>query len=103
MFLVVLLHDDTMFGLYRGDLLVVKHSEWDPEQKYEVVRRLRDGFDPSCSVYKSQVRRAVAKEGEEAEGTGFCGSCHSRHVLTERCNDRWADSSWDGLPMEKWS
>lgn len=50
--------NDPAFGLAAGDLLECAPYPGDPE-KLEVVRRVRDGFDPSCTVYRSQVTLAV--------------------------------------------
>lgn len=46
--------DDPSFGLFKDDLLEVKHYPLD-FSKYSVVKRLSDGFDPKCNVYKSKV------------------------------------------------
>ncbi len=50
--------DDLPFGLKKGDLLEVKPYWLDPEDKFTVIRRLTDNFDPNCNVYRHQVEPA---------------------------------------------
>lgn len=52
----VLLADDERFGLHAGDVLVCVPYWLDPGDKLTVLRRESDGFDPSCNVYRSEVR-----------------------------------------------
>ena len=47
--------DDPRMKLKAGDILLVKPYWCDPSSKYTVIRRLSDGFDPSCNVYKYEV------------------------------------------------
>jgi len=54
-----LLADDERFGLRAGDVLICVPYWLDPGDKLTVLRRESDGFDPSCNVYRSQVRRAT--------------------------------------------
>lgn len=56
-FQVRLKEDDPNFGLKAGDILEVHPYILDPSDKFTVVRRIHDGFDPSCNVYRSQVER----------------------------------------------
>ena len=50
--------DDPDFKLQKGDLLEVVPYPLDPSDKFTVIRRVADGFDPSCNVYRSQVEPA---------------------------------------------
>lgn len=54
--LVEMKADDEPFGLRAGDVLRVKPYWLDPSEKWTVIERVRDGFDPRCNVYRSQVR-----------------------------------------------
>lgn len=51
---VMMAEGDPRFGLYKGDLLEVVPYRLDPS-KLAVIRRVHDGFDPECNVYRSQV------------------------------------------------
>jgi hypothetical protein len=55
-FLVRLKEDDPRFKMKEGDILRVERYWLDP-QKYTVLERVSDGFDPECNVYASQVER----------------------------------------------
>ena len=50
--------DDEQMGLKKGDLLEVQPYWMDPSDKFTVIRRLSDNFDPSCNVYRTQVEPA---------------------------------------------
>lgn len=66
--LVRLNADDERFGLSEGDVLRVKPFWQDPSEKWEVIERASDGFDPCCTVYRDQVERVpVAVSGNEEE------------------------------------
>lgn len=52
---VRMLADDEPFGLRQGDVLIVEPYWLDPSEKFTVIRRESDGFDPCCNVYRSQV------------------------------------------------
>lgn len=54
-FRMELLEEDARFGLSAGDILICQHYWLDP-QKVTVVRRERDGFDPECNQYKTDVK-----------------------------------------------
>lgn len=47
--------DDDRFGLKAGDVLAVIPYWLDPAEKWTVLRRVSDGFDPGCNVYRDQV------------------------------------------------
>lgn len=73
--LVKLKADDVQFGLAAGDVLEVEPYWLDPTDKLTVIRRISDGYDPNCNVYRSQVSPqkepqspALDKRGGE-EGT----------------------------------
>jgi len=53
-----LLEDDPRFKLKKGDVLICSpmHPAW-ASDKLEVIRRVSDGYDPGCSVYRSMVKR----------------------------------------------
>jgi hypothetical protein len=52
-----LLIDDPDFGLQKGDILICEPMHWAwANEKVAVVRREADGFDPSCSMYRHDVR-----------------------------------------------
>lgn len=53
--IVILKEDHKRFNLQKGDWLEVKPYWLDPSDKFTVIRRLRDGYDPSCNVYREQV------------------------------------------------
>lgn len=53
--LVKLKADDERFGMKAGDILEVEPYWLDPSDKFTVIRRVSDGFDPGCNVYRSQV------------------------------------------------
>lgn len=59
--IVKLIKDESRFGLSAGDMLEVVPYWLDPSDKFTVVRRVSDGFDPNCNVYRSQV---TAFDGE---------------------------------------
>lgn len=63
MFFVQLIADDPRFGLRAGDILEVEPYWLDPSDKFTVIRRVGDDFDPSCNVYRSQVSKVVAGIG----------------------------------------
>ena len=48
-----MLHDDLRFGLAAGDVLVCVPYPYD--EKWTVLRRESDGFDPECNQYVSDV------------------------------------------------
>jgi hypothetical protein len=50
-----LIEDDPEFGMAKGDILACIPYDMDPE-KLTVAFRVSDRFDPSCNVYRSQVR-----------------------------------------------
>ena len=54
--LVRLKEDDERFKLKKGDVLRVVRYQYDNE-KYTVLERVSDGYDPECNVYFSQVDR----------------------------------------------
>lgn len=54
--LVEMKADDERFGLMAGDVLEVEPYWLDPAEKWTVIRRVSDGFDPRCNVYRNQVR-----------------------------------------------
>lgn len=56
--LVKLKEDDERFKLKAGDVLEVEPYWLDPSDKFMVIRRVSDGFDPMCNVYRSQVTQA---------------------------------------------
>jgi hypothetical protein len=60
----VLLRDDPQFHLFAGDVLVCEPYALDPRLKLTVLRRERDGFDPSCNVYHTEVRPIRGPEGD---------------------------------------
>ncbi len=62
---VMLLADDPRFGLRKGDILEVEPYWLDPSDKFTVIRRVHDDFDPSCNVYRSQVTSAPETQGKE--------------------------------------
>ncbi len=47
--------DQPRFGLKTGDVLVVEPWQYDPDEKYTVIRRVADGFDPQCNIYRADV------------------------------------------------
>lgn len=53
--LLRLKEDDPRFGLKKGDVLECVPYWLDPSDKWTVLRRVSDGFDPSCNVYRHQV------------------------------------------------
>ena len=53
---VRLKEDDTRFKMKKGDVLRVIRYAYDNE-KYTVLERVSDGYDPECNVYFSQVER----------------------------------------------
>ena len=53
--LVKLKADDARFGLLAGDILEVEPYWLDPSDKFTVIRRVSDGYGPSCNVYRDQV------------------------------------------------
>lgn len=56
-----LLADDERFDLRAGDVLECVPYTYDPHDKLTVLRRVSDGMQPSCNVYRSQVRRVRAR------------------------------------------
>jgi hypothetical protein len=65
--LVKLKEDDERFGMKAGDVLEVEPYWLDPSDKLTVIRRVSDGFDPGCNVYRSQV--TVVNPEAKHEGT----------------------------------
>ena len=57
-----LLADDPRFGMSEGDVLECEPYWLDPSEKLTVLRRLSDGFDPCCNVYRHQVERVQSDE-----------------------------------------
>ncbi len=53
--IVRLKKDDPRMKLSEGDLLLVKVYWLDPASKFTVIKRLTDGFDPRCNVYRYEV------------------------------------------------
>lgn len=47
--------DDERMSLRKGDVLEVVPYPLDPAEKFTVLRRLSDDFDPECNVYRHQV------------------------------------------------
>lgn len=60
-----LLADDERFGLRAGDVLVCVPYWLDPACKLTVLRRESDGYDPSCNVYRHEVRALADSPGEK--------------------------------------
>lgn len=60
--------DDEWFGMAKGDVLECKPYWLDPSAKLEVVRRVSDGFDPQCTVYRYQVE--PVRDGEPVAAVG---------------------------------
>jgi len=57
--------DDPRFGLMAGDILEITYCDWDPGEKWTVIRRVSDGFDPQCNIYKSEVEILEEPESHE--------------------------------------
>lgn len=53
--LVKLKEDYQRFNLKAGDVLEVEPYWPDPSDKFTVICRVSDGYDPGCNVYRSQV------------------------------------------------
>lgn len=51
---VILKKDDPRFNMKKGDILEVEEADYDDE-KYVVIKRISDGYDPECAVYKYMV------------------------------------------------
>lgn len=63
----VLKEDDPRFGLKAGDILECQPYWLDPTEKLTVIKRVADGFDPECNVYRSMVTRSAARgSGDDA-------------------------------------
>jgi hypothetical protein len=56
---VEMLEDNPEFGLSAGDVLEVEAFAPDPREKVAVLRRVSDGYDPGCTLYRSEVRRVA--------------------------------------------
>ncbi len=54
--IVELLVDMEEVGLKKGDRLEVTPHWCYPDDKYTVIRRVPDGYDPKCHVYPKHVR-----------------------------------------------
>lgn len=54
--IVRLKKDDKSFKLKAGDILEVEPYFLD-DGKYTVIKRLSDGFNPQCNVYKYEVEK----------------------------------------------
>jgi len=52
---VRLKEDDPRFGMKKGDILLVHAYTLDPYEKWTVVCRESDFYNPQCNVYKCQV------------------------------------------------
>lgn len=56
--MLVKLKEDARFNLKAADILEVEPYWLDPSDKFTVIRRVSDGYEPSCNVYRSQVTTA---------------------------------------------
>lgn len=73
-----LLLDDPDFGMKAGDVLECRPYRWDPD-KLTVVQRVRDGYDPRCNVYRSQVRALQDADWRRRwMNRGHCGGAVDR-------------------------
>lgn len=65
--LLRLKEDDPRFGLKAGDILECKPYWLDPSDKWTVIRRVSDSFDPECNVYRHQVEHVGTADKEKSE------------------------------------
>lgn len=86
----VLLKDDPRMGLSAGDVLACIPYWLDLQAKLTVERRISDGFDPGCNVYRCQVARRMA-DGELQLLRCDCG-CAPRGVRQAALTARTEDS-----------
>lgn len=56
------------FDLFMGDVLFVTPYKYDDE-KYTIVKRLTDDYDPMCNVYKDEVEIITADRPAPIEPT----------------------------------
>lgn len=61
---VRLIEDDTRFGLFAGDELLVHLYPYD--SKVTVICRISDGFDPECNQYMNAVEYVRIGTAEDA-------------------------------------
>lgn len=51
---VMMLEDDLMFGLKKGDVFKAQRYPYDPD-KMTLLERESDGFNPECNQYKEHL------------------------------------------------
>ena len=58
------------FKLKKGDLLLVHAYHLDPGNKYTVVCRISDSYDPQCNVYVEEVELVELQSGMRTKDIG---------------------------------
>lgn len=53
---VEILETEPEFNLVKGEVYKAIPYWLDPIDKFTLVRRIPDGFNPNCNVYKQQVK-----------------------------------------------
>ena len=53
---IKILKTDDRLGVKAGEIYDAKPYTYDPQSKWELIGRVPDGYDPSCTQYKSEVR-----------------------------------------------
>jgi hypothetical protein len=55
--LVEILKDDKRLGVKRGEVYWAEPYSLDPSEKWTLLERVPDGYQPHCNLYRSEVRR----------------------------------------------
>jgi hypothetical protein len=55
--LVEILETDVRLGIKQGEVYWAQPYWLDPSDKWTLLERVPDGYDPRCNVYRSEVRR----------------------------------------------
>lgn len=67
---VKLLNDDLRFGLKKGDICTAQRYRYDPD-KYSILSRESDGFDPECNQYKEDLAYWMQGQWMVLDGNQF--------------------------------
>lgn len=107
-FKALLLEDDPRFGLFANDILICEQSAFDPARKWNVIARERDGYEPGCSVYKTQVRLLEKLRGDineklqSDEAERIAQNAFHLHQTSSRWEDLHSADQADYVDFTRW-
>ena len=65
---IMILTTDKRLGVKAGEIYEAKRYQYDPHEKYSLIARIPDGYDPSCNQYidgvATKVRGVWCRVGE---------------------------------------